>query len=170
MTTEAAIGETPALGRGRPPGDLESCVGLWLAALETRDGHPPAPETADRCRDKFAQPVVSWRVLRASDDVVRGFGLVTAPGTGRPDDPADAAYLSLLAVDPDLQGGGLGSLLLGGLVDDTRAAGHRRVVLHVITDNTAAMRLYEARGWRPIGQPFAHPLYGRETVSLGLEL
>lgn len=152
------------------PSDLEACVALWLEALEARDGFAPADGTADRCRGKFDLPIVSWRVLRGGDGTLMGFGLVTGPGTGRAQDPADAAYLSLLAVAPAAQGSGRGSALLASLLGDTRAAGHPAAVLHAIADNTAAMALYLSRGWTPVGEEFAHPLFGRPTVTLGVDL
>lgn len=154
-------------GRGD---DLGSCVALWLGSLEARDGIAPPPATADRCRGKFDLPTVSWRVLRDPEGVVQGFGLVTAPGTGRAQDPADAAYLSLLAVAPAAQGGGLGTALLAALLGDVRAAGHPRAVLHVLADNEAAMHLYLSRGWSAVGDTFAHALDGRPTVTLGIDL
>ncbi|AMM20487.1 hypothetical protein AX769_10430 [Frondihabitans sp. PAMC 28766] len=158
-----------SIDRGAPA-DLEACVGLWLVALEARDGFAPSDGTADRCRGKFELPIVSWRVLRGDDGEVQGFGLVTGPGTGRPQDPADAAYLSLLAVAPAAQGSGRGSALLNALLGDARAAGHPAAVLHALPDNTAAMRLYLSRGWTPVGEEFAHPLFGRPTVTLAITL
>lgn len=154
-------------GRGD---DLGSCTAVWLGSLEARDGFAPPPATADRCRSKFDLPIVSWRVLRDAGGGVRGFGLVTAPGTGRAQDPADAAYLSLLAVAPAAQRGGHGTALLAALLDDARQAGHPRAVLHVLTDNEAAVHLYLSRGWSTVGESFAHALDGRPTVTLGIDL
>lgn len=148
------------------PADLEACVALWLDALEARDGQPPVEGTAERCRSKFDLPRVSWRVLRGADGGLDGFGLVTGPGTGRAQDPGDAAYLSLLATAPSAQGSGRGSALLEALTDDARAAGHPAVVLHSLADNTPAMGLYASHGWTPMGEPFAHSLTGRPTLTL----
>ena len=145
-------------------------MALWIEALTQRDGDVPAEATADRCRDKFGEERVAFDVLRGEGGVILGFGLVTAPGTGRAGDPADAAYLSLLAISPTVQGGGWGGRLLEALHDDTRAAGHRRAVLHVIQDNVGAVRLYERHGWAEVATRFDHPLFGRPTLVLGVDL
>jgi ribosomal protein S18 acetylase RimI-like enzyme len=159
----------PTIERGTPA-DLDACIGLWRAALEARDGLPPVAGTAERCRSKFELPRVSWRVRRGVGGGLDGFGLVTAPGTGRVQDPADAAYLSLLATAPAAQGAGLGAAMLEALTDDVRAAGHPAVVLHSLADNAPAGRGYPAPGGRAVGEPFAHSLTGRPTLTLRREL
>jgi ribosomal protein S18 acetylase RimI-like enzyme len=150
--------------------DVEACVALWIDALTARDGFAPAEGTADRCRGKFAEERVVFEVVRAPAGAILGFGLVTAPGTGRPGDPAGAAYLSLLAIAQEMQGGGWGGRLLEALHDATREAGHREAVLHVIEDNSSAVRLYERHGWREVADRFDHPLFGRPTLVLGVTL
>lgn len=155
--------------RGNPD-DVDACVVLWLDALTERDGFAPASATADRCRDKFAAARVAFDVVRGSLGEVLGFGLVTAPGTGRAGDPDDAAYLSLLAISPTLQGAGWGGRLLEALHAGTRAAGYPSAVLHVIEDNVGAVRLYERHGWSRVAEPFDHPLFGRPTLTLGVQL
>ncbi|WP_175470192.1 N-acetyltransferase, partial [Curtobacterium sp. MCBA15_001] len=92
-----------------------------------------------------------------------GFVLVTAPGTGRAGDPEGAAYLSLLAVRPDLQARGVGRALLVAGVEAARAAGHDAVALHALAGNARAVRLYEAAGFRPTGTEFPHALTGAPT-------
>jgi ribosomal protein S18 acetylase RimI-like enzyme len=158
-----------AIAEGRPE-DLDGCVALWLEALAARDGLEPAPETAGRCRGKFDLPRVSFDVLRAATGQVRGFSLVTGAGTGRESDPAEAAYLSLLAVDPGVQGAGWGSRLLASATGAAREAGYPSIVLHSLTDNAAAMHLYESRGWTPVGEAFEHPLWKRPTATLVFRL
>ncbi|BDZ50068.1 hypothetical protein GCM10025867_23090 [Frondihabitans sucicola] len=164
-------GSSPALMLQRgTDADIDGCVALWLAALTRRDEVAPGEAAADRCRTKFAHARVAFEVLRGPSGAILGFGLVTAPGTGRPDDPADAAYLSLLAVSPELQGSGWGGRLLEALHDAIRRSGLARAVLHVIEDNGAAVRLYERHGWAPIADPFDHPLVGRPTLAMGVEV
>lgn len=155
------------------PDDTEACVALWLLALHARDGRRAVDGTAERVRSKFATARLSWRVLRdaaaPASAPILGFGLMTQPGTGNADDPADAAYFSLLAVAPDAQGRGFGALLLGELIDDARAAGHRSAVLHTIVGSPAEA-LYRSRGWLPHGNSFAHPLNGLTTQTYLLQL
>jgi ribosomal protein S18 acetylase RimI-like enzyme len=152
------MGDAVTIGPGRSA-DVDACVALWIAAVEARDEHPAATGTVERCRAKFSKAATSFAVAR-SDDGIAGFGLVTAPGTGAAGDPADAAYLALLAVSPGAQGRGLGSRLLDVLTAESRAAGHPSLVLHVLAHNRSAVALYESRGWRAQGEPFAHPLSG----------
>jgi ribosomal protein S18 acetylase RimI-like enzyme len=144
--------------------DLDSCLGLWMAALTARDGSA-AVSAMVRARAKFDLPRVSWRVLRGPGAVVSGFGLVTLPGTGSPTDPPDAVYLALLAVDPALWGFGHGASLLSVLIADARTSGNRAAVLHVLTDNVSATSLYVAQGWRPHGDPYVHPQSGKPVQT-----
>lgn len=162
--------------------DIDECVALWVTAVAAREGGTAPEGTAERCLAKFSPRPVSFAVARAddggagsdgrdggeSDNPIRGFGLVTPPGNGRPTDPPDAAYLGLLAVAPDAQGRGIGARLLDHLVADAREGDQAALVLHVLASNTAAVRLYESRGWRSIGAPFAHPLTGGPTQTYEL--
>jgi ribosomal protein S18 acetylase RimI-like enzyme len=149
-----------------------ACIDLWVAAVAARDGRVEDPAVRARAAAKFAAERVALVVAPGADDGrdadadgdgVRGFALVTAPGTGGVAGPADAAYLSLLAVDPSAQGSGLGRALLVAAVDAAHAAGHERCVLHALEDNAPALRLYRSAGFRPVGEPFPHALSGRPT-------
>lgn len=143
--------------------ETEACVDLWTAAVAERDGVPEDPAVRERARQKFGAERVAWLVAVGHDGALDGFVLVTSPGTGRSTDPADAAYLSLLAVRPGVQARGLGRSLLTAASDASRAAGHPRVVLHVLGDNDRAVRLYELGGFVPTGEEFAHALTGSTT-------
>ena len=55
-------------------------------------------------------------------------------------------YLMAVAVDDEMRGHGVGSLLLDHFEDRARAAGSQRFVLDVTEKNVAARRLYERRG------------------------
>ncbi|WIB25621.1 GNAT family N-acetyltransferase [Curtobacterium sp. MCSS17_015] len=141
-----------------------ACIDLWAAAVAARDGRPEDPAVRARAAEKFAAERVALVVAPGDDEHrVRGFALVTAPGTGGGSGPADAAYLSLLAVDPSAQGSGLGRALLVAAVDAARDAGHDHCMLHALEDNATAVRLYRSAGFRPVGEPFPHALSGRPT-------
>lgn len=146
--------------------DTDACVDLWVAAVATRDGVPESDAVRSRACAKFAAERVVLVVASESEAVdaaLVGFALVTAPGTGLPDDPADAAYLSLLAVDPRAQGRGLGRSLLRAAVAEAGRAGHGRCLLHALEDNAPALALYRSAGFRPVGPVFPHALNGRPT-------
>jgi len=60
---------------------------------------------------------------------------------------AETGEVYVLAVDPDAQGGGIGTaLLLAGLAH-LRAAGIRRVILYVAGDQPVAVHLYRSHGF-----------------------
>jgi ribosomal protein S18 acetylase RimI-like enzyme len=158
------------------PADADPCVDVWLAALRERDGHEPAPGTAERAATKLASPWVTARGVRDATTPASGasgspaprllgFALVTEPGSGHAADPADAAYLSMLAVAPGHARRGLGGALLDAVVADARASGHARLVLHVVPQNEAAVRLYRSHGWRPDGELHRHPVLGLPVQS-----
>jgi ribosomal protein S18 acetylase RimI-like enzyme len=139
-----------------------ACIDLWAAAVAAREGRAEDPAVRARAAEKFAAERVAL-IVASGDDAVRGFALVTAPGTGGGAGPADAAYLSLLAVDPSAQGSGLGRVLLVAAVAAVRDAGHEHCMLHALEDNAPAVRLYRSAGFRPVGEPFPHALSGRPT-------
>jgi ribosomal protein S18 acetylase RimI-like enzyme len=82
------------------------------------------------------------------------------------DDP-DAASIRMLAVDPDVQGRGVGVALVRHCIDMARAAGFTAVVLHSGVWMQAAHRMYERLGfvrdpdrdWEPV--PGVHLRYYR---------
>jgi len=139
--------------------DTESCVALWVVACATRDGRA-VPGVAERARPKFHKQY-GWIVAERRDSSLAGFALATAPGTGLSTDPAEAAVLGLLAVDPHEQGIGLGRSLLSEISVALSASGFDQVVLHALIDNHAAVRLYESAGWTPYGPTSEHSLLKR---------
>ncbi|WP_144763204.1 N-acetyltransferase [Curtobacterium sp. 9128] len=145
--------------------DVAACIDLWTSAVAARDGVSASTAVRARAAEKFRTPRVALVLLPGSPDgaALDGFALLTAPGTGRSTDPADAAYLSLLAVRPDLQARGVGRALLTAAVAAATAAGHPAVALHVLVDNARAVRLYEASGFGATDVAFPHALTGTPT-------
>jgi ribosomal protein S18 acetylase RimI-like enzyme len=91
----------------------------------------------------------AWYRLFPEDDA--GYGYVAA----------DVPELSI-AVEPQTRGRGVGTLLLGALIDDARAGGFRALSLSVEPDNPA-VRLYERAG-------FSHVLDDGGAWTMLLEL
>ena len=71
----------------------------------------------------------------------------------------DAGDCSLFGmwVDPAFRQTGVGQALVVAVVAQARAAGKRRVVLHVVGDNSAAMALYEREGFVATGHSVPYP-------------
>ena len=71
----------------------------------------------------------------------------------------DAGDCSLYGmwVDPAFRQAGVGRALVQAVVAQARAAGKRRVVLHVVGDNRSAMALYEREGFVATGRSVPYP-------------
>ena len=85
-------------------------------------------------------------------------------------DPGDCSLFGMW-VDPGFRQVGVGRALVDAVVAQARTAGRRRVVLHVVADNTAALRLYEREGFVATGQSVPYPHDDQLTeVEMGLVL
>jgi ribosomal protein S18 acetylase RimI-like enzyme len=72
---------------------------------------------------------------------------VRGPGPYAEGDDPDAAWIRMLAVDPEAQGQGIGSALTVACLDRARADGRRRIVLHTGDTQLAAQRIYTRLGF-----------------------
>lgn len=71
----------------------------------------------------------------------------------------DLAYLGLLAVEPDMQSGGLGKQLIKAAEQEAADAFFaRRVEMTVIAQRADLIAYYERRGYRPTGETRPFPL------------
>jgi ribosomal-protein-alanine N-acetyltransferase len=62
------------------------------------------------------------------------------------------AYIQTIEVAPEARGRGVGGELLARIEDSAHEAGAQLIRLHVEAANAAAIRLYEARGYRCEGR------------------
>lgn len=62
------------------------------------------------------------------------------------DDPGAASF-RYFAVDPDVQGSGIGETMVRWVIDRARDDGKQRIHIHTLTMMTGAMRLYERLGF-----------------------
>ena len=122
----------PALGPFVPD-DASWEVVRGLLAASARDGLLLRAGPAER-------PLAMASVAITRDDPLWADTWVT----GR-----DVAEIKLLVVDDAARGSGLGSALLDAIDARLAAAGVDDQVIGAIEPNTAAIRLYERRGFRP---------------------
>jgi GNAT superfamily N-acetyltransferase len=142
--------------RRRWSADLPGC-GRALAAVHRADGYPvewPADPAG-----WLAEPgqLAGW-VAVAADGTVAGH-VAVGPGTDSSagplwaartgGEPERTAAVGRLFADPAARGHGLGARLLAAAVRQVR---HWELtpVLDVVTDNTAAVRLYRSSGWQEL--------------------
>jgi GNAT superfamily N-acetyltransferase len=133
----------------------ELVVAAGLAMAEQGFRNWLSPVTAER----FVEDIGTREVYVVSD---RGLAVGTftlAATARRPYSPepwldpgAPALYLSRLAVDPPLQGGGIGGWCLGRIERLARERGARAVRCDVLTANTRLCRLYERFGYEQRGE------------------
>ncbi|UFS60819.1 GNAT family N-acetyltransferase [Subtercola endophyticus] len=161
------VPDSPSL-RPADLGDRTECVALWVQACAERDGQA-YPGVAERAAPKFDDRV-AWIVAEHPAGEIVGFALATKPGSADQSDPPAAAVLGLLAVDPHVQMAGLGRKLLAKITGELADLGFEQAVLHVLSENTAAIRLYESAGWMPVGPPIEHSLLKRPSQTYVVEL
>jgi ribosomal-protein-alanine acetyltransferase len=121
------------------PGDIEELARLEESAFAT--------DRLSRRRLKaLAASATAALLLARSGGRLLGYALVLTRRGSR------AARLYSLAVDPQSTGRGVGSRLLAAAESAARTRGATSLRLEVRVDNAAAIRLYEGKGYRPIGR------------------
>ena len=75
-------------------------------------------------------------------------------------------YVSSLYVSPNLQGGGVGRLLLGEAERELRNAGARTARLWVFAENKPSHAFYLRQGWQPDGRLETLPEWGQPQLGL----
>ena len=142
--------------RTRQPSDLDACV-LALRRVHDTMGYPLVWPADPQAWLTLGMQVSAF--VAEVDGVIRGHVAVTRPKPGEAASAWAAEFgvavdgllcVSLLFVDPQRQGGGAGSRLLDAAEAEITERG-AAPALEVISLNTRAIALYEARGWRRIG-------------------
>ena len=83
-------------------------------------------------------------------------------------DPGDCSLFGMW-VDPGFRRTGVGRALVDAVRARARAAGKRRVVLHVVADNTGARGLYERAGFVATGRSVPYP-HDDQLTEVEMEL
>ena len=120
------------------PSDLDALARLHARCFPGESWDAPALASI------LAMPGASGRLAGVEGGVPCGLALALVA--------AEDAEILTLGVDPDWRRRGVARALLADLIARVRRDGARRLVLEVATDNDAARRLYEAHGFRPIGE------------------
>lgn len=82
----------------------------------------------------------------------------------------DKVYLGMLTVNPELQGGGVGKLLLKACDDYTKQMGCHKLYMTVISIRTELIDWYKRHGYKETGErkpfPMDDPKFGLPKVPL----
>lgn len=135
------LGKPAVRLRAMVPEDLADVLNL------ERELFPDDPWTPVMFTGEIGQPRQARVYLVASDDTwpLAGYaGMMFVPGGVQAD-------VLTIAVRQDRWGRGIGSLLLGAMIDEARVRGCREVFLEVREDNPRARGLYLRRGFEEVG-------------------
>ena len=130
---------------------------LRLRALET---DPDAfGETLERARQRPDADYAEWIGSAANGMfvAVEADGSLVGMAVGAPaplEDRSDTAALFAMWVAPEARGRGVGGALIDAVDDWARGQGYRRIGLGVTTNNAAAIRLYERKGFLDLGETY----------------
>jgi len=145
-TLEGAAGAAPSVLRPAPPALTIAAMTLEdvpdVAALERRVF--PDPWSVDSFLSEVdRRPDVGWPIVaRDADGELAAYAVVWFI--------VDEVHIGNIAVRPDLQGCGAGSLLLRHVLEEGRRRRFHFATLEVRPSNTAALRLYERYGFRRV--------------------
>ena len=78
----------------------------------------------------------------------------------------DEAHVMTIAVDPAVQGQGIGARLVAGMLDEVARAGLTAATLEVRAGNVAARRLYRRAGFEDAGVRSAYYPDGEDAVIM----
>jgi ribosomal protein S18 acetylase RimI-like enzyme len=153
--------------------DVDVLAPLWMAMVEHhravvagRVPVRPADEAWARRRTEY----VSWLedgsgllhlARREGAAEVVGYAMCHLVPSGPTFDLGDIrGDVESLAVSPRARGEGVGTALLGAVRAELERRGCRHWSISVAADNTAAVRLYERVGFRPLVHTMQAPLTG----------
>lgn len=141
------------------PGEHEAVGRLLVAAYAPYTLGPEDPYVA-RLADTGRRDVEAEVWVAVEGREVLGSVTPCPPGSSwREIAGDDEGEFRMLAVDPSLQGRGVGRLLVESVVERFRAAGCRAVVLSSLPSQTTAHRLYGGLDFEryPAGDSSPHP-------------
>ena len=102
----------------------------------------------DAMFEAYPPPAAAFFVVERGGRVLGCGGI--GPLTGG---PPDVCELRKMYFRPELRGTGMGTRLLGLLLEAARQAGYRRCYLETLGNMTGARRLYQKHGFEVLGRP-----------------
>jgi GNAT superfamily N-acetyltransferase len=132
------------------PDEYAALGAIAVRASRALGGFPDDHPYYDRLADVARRATDTETLVAFLDGVIAGVATyVPGPGTSMSefDDP-EAAGIRMLAVDPRLQGRGLGRALTAACLDLARASGKHRVIVHSSQIQRTAQAMYLAVGFR----------------------
>ncbi len=123
--------------RAYEPGDFDQLYAIEQACFE-----PPFRFSKATMR-ALTREAHSATWIAEEDGCMLGFAIVNLKLRGK----SPAAYIQTIEVMPARRGEGVGKELLDCIERSAREAGAPAIGLHVDTENAAAIRLYESRGY-----------------------
>jgi len=136
--------------------DVSAAVEVWRAANTAR-GLPPTAQRAQRVVEKLQAVDASVVVVGRTGSRVTAVALDEPGGAddGSGEVVPGCGHVSMVFVQPDLWGQGLGSTLMAGLHANTDRLDWVRTSLWTRESNERAQRLYLKCGYRPTGRAAA---------------
>ena len=136
-----------------------------LYAVEEACFEPPFRFSRSAMRQLVdSEHAATW--IAEEDNHVEGFAIVEwAQEAG-----LTVAYIPTIEVAPEKRRSGAGGELLRLLERSATGAGAQLIWLHVAEDNAAAIRLYEAHGYRPQGSEADFYARGRTALVYAKQL
>jgi ribosomal protein S18 acetylase RimI-like enzyme len=143
----------------------ELTVGVYQqGGLAPDDYVPELADVAGRA------PRADLLMARDAGRIVGSVALVLAGDFGEVTTSDEEAAFRMLVVDPEMQGRGIGELLVTSCLDRARAAGKRRMVISTDPRMTAAHRLYERLGFSRLPERDWSPLPGIHLLVYARDL
>jgi len=118
-----------------------------LFAIEEICFQPPLRFSRAFMRELVESPASATWVAEENGELI-GFAIVELRTSSDP----PSANIPTIEVTPSSRGQGVGAELLRRIESSAREAGARTIWLHVDTENSTAIRLYEAHGYMPQGR------------------
>src|SRR5574341_5585 len=130
--------------------DLGQIAAIWNhEALRTHATTDTAPRDGTAQREWLARHTGAYPALvAAAGDEVLAYGSLSPY---RPKPAFARTVEDSVYVKRGHRGAGLGSLILGALIERAREVGHHSVLARITSENAASLRLHERHGFRLVG-------------------